>query len=98
MLRVDTTSPIRAIKFFLGSSSVLGITPGGGNEVELHRIYCLARKRDIKQTYDRCYGESLPCQGLKLTLTLMDVFEQGLVERLQGVVGRSTADRGDCVC
>lgn len=81
---------------------MLGITLGDGNEVEQRtvfpRTYCLARKRDIKQKYDRCYGKSLPCQGLKLTLNLMDVYKQGLTERLQGMVGRSIIDRGNCVC
>lgn len=45
---------------------------GAGNEMEqrslLYRTYCLARKRDIKQKCDRCYGkESLASLELKFT-------------------------------
>ena len=99
LLRVETISLTCSVSFFPSISQVLGIRLGAGNEVGhgclLYRTYCLARKRDIKQKCDGCYGkESLPCQEMKFTLNLTDVQEQGVDEMLRSRVGRNTVDRG----
>lgn len=59
---------------------MLEIMLGARNEVDqrslLHTTYCLARKGDIKQMCDGCYGkESLPSQELRFQLNLKGVQE-----------------------